>query len=401
MIAVCCYFQVHQPFRLRKDYRFFDIGLHHQYDDDATNRAIIQKVAAKCYLPANAIMRELIDRHEGAFRISYSLSGVALEQFARYAPEVLESFQALVATGCVELLGETYYHSLAFLFSPQEFRAQVAAHREKVRECFSVDPCDTFRNTELIYNNALAAAIEQLGYRVILTEGADHILGWRNPNFVYQPAPSYRLRLLLKNYKLSDDVAFRFSNRDWDEFPLNAEKYARWITATAGNGEVINLFMDYETFGEHQWADTGIFEFLRHMPGEILKHPDFVFRTPREVAMYYPPVAKIDIPYTISWADIERDTTAWLGNPMQDSAAEYLYSLERAVHDSHDVALIHDWRKLQTSDHYYYMCTKWFSDGDVHKYFNPYDTPHQAYVTYTNVLNDIRERLRQRHIACG
>jgi alpha-amylase len=393
MISVCFYFQIHQPFRLRQDYNFFKIGADHHYDDQDLNRSIVQKVAQKCYLPTNNLMLKLINKYDGRFRISYSISGVALEQFELYAPEVLDSFRELLKTGCVELLSETYYHSLAFLFSRKEFKAQVEAHRKKISDLFDYTP-STFRYTELIYNNDLAVEVEKMGYRAILAEGANQILGWRSPNFVYLPAPSYKLKLLLKNYKLSDDLAFRFSDRNWDGYPLDCVKYADWIHQTAGNGEVINLFMDYETFGEHQWEDTGIFDFLGNLPRAILKHKDFCFKTPSEVAASYQPVAKVDVPFYISWADIERDTTAWLGNPMQDSSIEYLYSLENKVQESHDIGLIHDWRKLQTSDHFYYMCTKWFSDGDVHKYFNPYPSPHKAYIIYNNVLNDLQERLR-------
>lgn len=397
MISVCFYFQVHQPFRLRQDYSFFSIGNEHDYEDVEANRSIMRKVAEKCYLPTNKLMLDLIRRHEGRFRISYSISGVCLEQFELYAPDVLESFQKLVDTGCVELINETYYHSLAFIFSKKEFRNQVKAHKKKLNDLFGVKPT-AFRNTELIYNNDLAEEIENLGYDVVLTEGADQILGWRTPNFVYQPEPAYRLKLMLKNYRLSDDIAFRFSNRDWADWPLTVEKFASWAHAIAGNGEVLNLFMDYETFGEHQWADTGIFEFMDKMPAAVLNHSDFRFLTPTEVAKQHQPMAKLDVPHFISWADIERDLTAWLGNPLQDSAIEMAYAMEKAVMKSRDIDLIHTWRKLLTSDHFYYMCTKWFSDGDVHKYFNPYQTPYDAYVIYTNAINDLRETLRARGI---
>jgi alpha-amylase len=395
MISVCFYFQVHQPFRLRENYNFFQIGRDHHYEDAELNRKIIRKVAEKCYLPTNALMLDLIQKHQGRFRIAYSISGVALEQFELYAPDVLDSFRALVNTGCVELINETYYHSLSFIFSRKEFKAQVEAHQKKVRDLFGYTP-KTFRNTELIYHNELAKEIEKMGYSTILAEGANQILGWRSPNFVYQPSPCYKLKLLLKNYTLSDDLAFRFSDRGWKEWPLTCEKYTHWLHKIAGNGEVVNLFMDYETFGEHQWADTGVFDFMRHLPDHVFNHPDFCFKTPSEVSAAYQPMAKINAPYYVSWADIERDTTAWLGNPLQDSSAEYLFSLEKAVHETKDIDLIHTWRKLQTSDHFYYMCTKWFSDGDVHKYFNPYTTPYTAYITYTNVLNDFNETLRLR-----
>jgi len=343
----------------------------------------------------NTLLLSLIDKFEGRFKVSFSLSGIVLEQLEKYNPEVLELFKKLAKTGAVEFLNETYYHSLSFLFSRKEFKEEVKLHQKKIKELFGETPT-TFRNTELIYNNELAKVIETLGYRTILAEGADHILGWRSPNFLYQPKDCYKLSLLLKNYRLSDDIAFRFSNRDWPEYPLTADRYANWIHNTAGNGEVINLFMDYETFGEHQWVETGIFEFMRILPEKILAHRDFQFITPREAREFYSPVAQIDCPYFCSWADIERDLTAWVGNPLQDAALELAYSLEKNVKKTKDQDMIKSWRKLLTSDHFYYMCTKWFSDGDVHKYFNPYQTPYDAFVVYTNVVNDLQQTLKMR-----
>ena len=395
MVSVCFYFQVHQPFRLRKNYSFFDIGANHYYEDEQANRDICNKVSAKCYIPMNRLLLELIDRFQGRFKVAFSISGIALEQLQRFNPEVVELFQQLAATGAVEFINETYYHSLAFLFSRADFKKQVQEHKKLVKDLFGQTPT-TFRNTELIYNNELAAFVEELGYTTILAEGADHVLGWRSPNFVYQPKDCYKLALLLKNYKLSDDIAFRFSNRGWEEFPLTADKYATWLHAINGNGEVINLFMDYETFGEHQWRDTGIFDFMRALPEKVLAHPDYRFINPREAHRYYTPVAKIDVPHYVSWADIERDLTAWLGNPMQNSASEMVWQLEKDLVKLGDENLLSVWHKLLTSDHYYYMCTKWFSDGDVHKYFNPYDTPFDAYIVFMNVLNDLKETVKQR-----
>ncbi|MFO8073068.1 MAG: glycoside hydrolase family 57 protein [Polyangia bacterium] len=394
MIHLCCYFQVHQPNRLRR-YTFFDVGRSHHYEDDDANGAILRKVASKCYLPTNALLHELIERFEGRFRVAFSLSGTAIEQFRRHSPETLDSFCDLVDTGCVEILSETYNHSLAFLFSREEFRRQVELHRELIGELFGVTP-KVFRNTELIYDNELAAEVEQMGYRAVLAEGADRILGWRSPNFLYQPEPCSRLALLLKNYRLADDIAFRFSNSQWSEHPLTAKKFARWIHDTAGNGEIINLFMDYETFGEHQWKETGIFDFLGALPAEVLAHPEFGFSTPGEVAEAISPLAKLDVPDFVSWADVERDLTAWRGNSMQEDALQGVYSLEPQVLDRGDEDLSRVWRSLQTSDHFYYMCTKWFADGDVHKYFNPYDSPYDAYINYQNVLADFEETLARR-----
>ena len=389
MTSVCFYFQVHQPYRLRH-YTIFDNTA--DYFDAFKNSQVCRKVADKCYLPTNRLLLDLILRHNGRFKVAFSITGILLEQFQEYAPDVLASFQDLAETGCVEFLAETYHHSLSFLFSPSEFASQIQAHRKLILDHFGQMP-RVFRNTELIYNNSLAQAVEHIGgFDAILTEGADHVLGYRSPNYVYRPPNTRKLKLLLKNYRLSDDIAFRFSNRGWSEWPLRAEKFAHWVHAINGNGHVVNLFIDYETFGEHQWEDTGIFEFLRHLPGEILKHPDTDFKTPSEVAAAYEAVDTVDVPHFISWADIERDLSAWLGNPMQHNAITELYNLEGTVKACGDPDLLADWRKLQTSDHFYYMCTKWFADGDVHKYFNPYDSPYDSYINFMNVLDNLRSR---------
>ena len=395
MASICFYFQVHQPFRV-KDYRVFDVGVDSEYFNDDSersinNKKILNKVAGKCYLPANAVMLELLTKHP-EFKISFSFSGVFLDQLEAWSPETLESFQKLVATGRAEVLEETYYHSLSFLYSPEEFRRQVLLHREKIQKLFGVTPT-IFRNTELIYNNALAHEVEKMGYKGIIAEGADHVLGWRSPNFLYKPQGTQNIKLLLKNYRLSDDIAFRFSSKDWADFPLTAPKFAQWANQVNGNGHVINLFMDYETFGEHQWEDTGIFNFLRHLPEEIYKHPDNDFVTPSEAIARYEPASELDVHNFMSWADVERDLSAWLSNPMQHDAIQSIYKLEDSVLATHDKKIIEDWRRLQTSDHFYYMCTKWFNDGDVHKYFNPYNTPYEAFIAYMNALQDLRLRV--------
>ena len=389
MSSICFYFQVHQPSRLRH-YTVFDN--HSNYFDDHKNASICRKVANKCYLPANRLLLENINRLNGKFKIAYSITGILLEQFEHYAPEVLSTFDALAQTGCVEFLAETYYHSLSFLYSKAEFGEQINKHIEAIKYYFGQTP-RVFRNTELIYNNDLAAHIESMGcFDAIITEGADHILGYRSPNFVYRPIGCNKLKLLLKNYSLSDDIAFRFSNRDWAQWPLTADKFAYWVNNVNGNGQVVNLFMDYETFGEHQWEDTGIFNFMRHLPEEILKHPDNDFKTPSEVAKTYESMDTVDIPHIISWADTERDLSAWLGNAMQSNAIHELYRLENQVKQTGNERLISDWRKLQTSDHFYYMCTKYFADGDVHKYFNPYDSPYESYINFMNVLDNLQCR---------
>jgi len=394
MPAICFYFQVHQPYRTKK-YRIFDVGNNHEYwngeDGDLNNGRVLRKVAGKCYLPANELLLRLLERYPD-FKISYSLSGVVLDQFERYEPKVLDSFKRLSDTGRVELLSETYYHSLAFLYSPNEFHEHVRMHRDKIKELFGQEP-RIFRNTELIYSNDIARAIEGMGYEGILAEGADHVLGWRSPDFLYHPKGTGDIKLLLKNYKLSDDIAFRFSSKLWEEYPLNAEKYGQWISAKNGTSQIINLFMDYETFGEHQWEDTGIFKFLEALPGELMKHQDNFFVTPREAVHRFVPVAELDVPHLISWADVERDLTAWTANDMQQDALRKLYALEQRIRHSGDARLIEDWRRLQTSDHFYYMCTKWFADGDVHAYFNPYESPYEAFINFANVLKDIELRL--------
>jgi len=391
MASVCFYFQIHQPFRLRR-YSVFDTDRH--YFDDYKNTEIFRKIAARSYLPAAQTLLEAIRRHDGRFRVAFSITGLALEQLRLYSPDALEALHQLNATGCVEFLSETYYHSLSFLYSREEFRAQVEAHRRKIKELFGQEP-RVFRNTELIYNNDLAHFVSHMGYDAVLTEGADHILGHRSPNFVYRPPHAPRLRLLLKNYRLSDDVAFRFSNRAWEQWPLTAEKFAGWVSQINGNGVLCNLFLDFETFGEHQWAETGIFDFLRHLPDDVLNRGDNDFLTPSQVIDRYESVGEIDVPHMISWADTERDLSAWLGNAMQSNALHELYKLEGPLKEKGDEQLLDDWRKLTASDHFYYMCTKYWADGDVHKYFSPYESPYDSYINFMNVLDNVQTRLRE------
>lgn len=392
MKKICFYFQVHQPFRL-KDYRFFDISNDDQYFDEKINHDIMRKVAQKCYLPMNQLLLDQINAHNGNFKVAFSISGVCIEQFELYAQDVLESFKKLAATGCVEFIAETYGHSLSALKSPDEFKAQVAKQVAKVQEHFGQTPT-TFRNTELIYNNHIGSLVYDMGYRTMITEGADHVMGWRSPNFVYSHYQQPDMKLLLKNYKLSDDIAFRFSEQSWESWPLQAETFAHWVNSIPWNEEIVNLFMDYETFGEHQWEDSGIFDFMRELPNQIINHSQFDFVTPSEATEVLNPISDIDIHNTISWADAERDLTAWLGNPIQDDAFDSLYELEELVKKVDDPKIKEDWIKLQTSDHFYYMCTKFWSDGDVHKYFSHYDSPYDAFLNYMNVLTDFEERVR-------
>lgn len=395
--AIVLYLHVHQPFRIRH-YTIFDAGHNHnyfdaEYDANENNERIVRKVAEKSYLPTNQVLLDILHKHP-EFKLSLSITGTVIEQFEKWAPEVLESFKALVATGRVEIVAETYYHSLAFFYSRQEFERQVEMHREKVQEVFGQTP-QVFRNTEMAYNNDLAYWADKAGYKGILTEGWDPILGWRSPNFVYKPKYTEHIRLLMKNYKLSDDIAFRFGNKAWSEWPLGADKYVHWLNE-AGDADVFNLFMDYETFGEHQWQDTGIFDFLSHLPQEWLKQENHTFMTVSEAVDAYEPVDTVDVPATVTWADTERDLTAWLGNKMQQEAIHALYDMESKVLGCHDDGLISDWRKLTTSDHFYYMCTKWFSDGDVHAYFSPYESPYDGFMNFMNAWHDIKFRLAQK-----
>ncbi|MFA6922830.1 MAG: FliG C-terminal domain-containing protein [Bacteroidales bacterium] len=391
MKLLCFYFQVHQPFRLKR-YRFFDIGNDHNYFDDYQNRYILRRIAGKCYLPTNQILLDLIKEYGKKFKVCFSISGVALDQFEMFAPDVLESFQKLAATGCVEFLAETYSHSLSSLKSKDEFFSQVEAHSNKVERLFGQKPT-VFRNTELIYSDYIGQMVAEMGYKAMLTEGAKHILGWKSNNYLYCNAINPKLKILLKNYQLSDDIAFRFSQQSWSEWPLTAEKYVSWLNSVNQKEEVVNLFMDYETFGEHQWPETGIFEFLKALPHKVFRDSKYIFCTPSEVAAKLQPVAQFNVPYPISWADEERDLTAWLGNELQNDAFNKLYELEDKVRKCGDAEIQRDWKYLQTSDHFYYMCTKWFADGDVHKYFNPFNSPYEAFINYMNILSDFKMRL--------
>ena len=384
--SICLYFQVHQPNRLRL-YRFFDIGKDSHYYDDFANRTILRRVAQKCYLPMNALLLELIEANKGAFKVAFSISGSVLEQFDRYAPEVIESFRKLAQTGSVEFLSETYYHSLASLASPIEFKNQVLKHKAAIEHYFGVTP-KAFRNTELIYSDAIGEMVHDMGFKTMLTEGARHVLGWKSPNFVYTCAQASGLKLLLKNSGLSDDIAFRFSDRGWSDWPLTGEKYLSWLKASAQNDEIVNLFMDYETFGEHQKAASGIFDFMRALPGIVINDGEFEFVTPTQAAKKHRPVGDLDVMDPVSWADEERDVTAWLGNELQNDAFNKLNDQIEKLALLNDEALWSDFGHLQESDHFYYMCTKFFSDGAVHKYFNPYDTPYEAFINYMNVLSD-------------
>lgn len=391
--AIVLYLHAHQPWRLR-DYSIFDAAVAHNYfdtnpADDNDNRRVLEKVADKSYRPTNAKLKLLMERHP-EFKVNLSITGLLLEQLQAWAPDVLADFQELAATGRLEIVAETYYHSLAFFYDRAEFERQVNQHKDKIQQLFGQTP-KVFRNTELAYNNELARWAESAGFDGILAEGWDPVLSWRSPNYVYRPTGTDHIKLLLKNYKLSDDVAFRFGDKNWAEWPLTADKFTHWLNETY-HGQIFNLFMDYETFGEHQWEDKGIFEFLEDMPAKWLDHQGNSFMNLSEVIEKFDAKDEIDAPDTITWADTERDLTAWTGNNMQQEAIHAIYELAEPVMRTGDWKLIDDWRRLQTSDHFYYMCTKWFNDGDVHAYFSPYKSPYDAYLNFMNAYHDIKWR---------
>ena len=395
MPSICIYFQVHQPARLRR-YSFLEdkkSGLEDAYFDDKLNEKVFNKVTEKCYMPTNRLLLELLQKHRGRFKVSYSITGVFLEQCQKYRPDLLETFRQLADTGCVDFLNETYFHSLSSLFSDpekREFHEQVEMHKTALKKITGISP-KVFRNTEALFSNDIARLAEGMGYKGVVSEGIERVLGWRSPNYLYSVKHCKRIKLLMRNYKLSDDVAYRFSARWWNEWPLTAEKYSAWLKGTPGH--VINLFMDYETFGEHQWADTGIFDFLRYFPEYALKYPELDFRTPSEVVEDYKALGELDVPDVISWADNERDASAWLGNDMQRMAFSLLQELEPMVRKSKDKEMLHVWRLLQNSDHLYYLCTKCLADGDVHKYFSHYQNPYEGFINYMNILRDFKERI--------
>ncbi len=395
MASICLYFQVHQPRRLRK-FQAFDIGQEVDYFADysdganVSNPEILNKLARKCYLPANQLILELLQEHP-ELKITYSITGVVLRQLQEQLPHVLDSFKRLAATGQVEFLAETYYHSLSSIFSEEEFVDQIDHHVDTIKTLFGQKPT-VFRNTELIYNNAIAKIAQDFGFTGVLAEGADQVLGWRSPNYVYA-APS-GIPLLLKNYRLSDDIALRFSQQDWEHFPLTANKFADWLSESGKDSDVINLFMDYATFGEHHSEENGIFDFLADLPKAVLKDKEAEFVTTSEAIERYQPKATLDVPYHISWTDEQRDLSAWLENDMQKHAVERVYSLRERVLSSGDEELIDTWRHLQSSDHFYHMCTKWAGDSN-HAYFSPFESPYTAFLSYMNVLQDFELKLQQ------
>ncbi|MDG6229644.1 MAG: glycoside hydrolase family 57 protein [Candidatus Thermoplasmatota archaeon] len=391
MTSVCFYFEVHQPVRVNR-FSVFQIGKEsspYEYFNSQLNQKIFEKVANKCYLPTNNLLLELIEQYNKKFRISFSLTGTFVDYCRQHMPEIIDSFRSLVDTGAVDLIEETYFHSLSGLYDElDEFEEQVLMHKYMLKDLFNYRST-VFRNTEAIYDNRIAKKVSDMGYKGIITEGTEKILGWRSPNYLYKPVNT-DIKVLLRNYTLSDDVGFRFSAKGWVGFPLTADKYVGWMSQN--QGDLINLFMDYETFGEHQWEDTGIFDFLRHLPGQVLDKDHMDFVTVGEAISRFQPMGEIDVPWAISWADEDRDVSTWLGNDMQRACFRELQDIGRQVKDQNDPHLLDAWRKLQTSDHLYYISTKGFEDGAVHSYFSHYDNPYDGFINYMNILQDFKQK---------
>ena len=391
--SICIYFQIHHPERLRK-YQFFDIGKKHNYFDNYANRSELEDLAENCYLPANALLLDLIKKYEGKFKVAFSISGSAIDQLEMHTPEVIRSFQELAQTGQVEFLAETYSHSLASLSEDtDEFELQVKRHSTAIKELFGKKPV-TFRNTSLIYSDKIGKRVADLGFKTMLTDGAKHVLGWKSPNFIYKNALDENLNLLLKNSKLSDDIAIRFSDRNWSEYPLTSEKYADWVSHSLQDTEVLNLFMNYEVIGHYNRAESGIFDFLRYFIQQIAENPNYQFLLPKEVTKKHTAKDILPVPYPISWTDEERDITSWLGNELQKEAFTELFKIQPLVKKKKNAELNEDYSRLQASEHFYFMRTKLFSGADYHKYILPYESPYEAFINYMNVLSDFIERVK-------
>ncbi len=384
MKNICFYFQIHQPHRLKR-YRFFNIGSDHYYYDDFANEDFIQRVAEVSFIPANRLMLEMIKEHKGKFKIAFSISGVALDQMEIYAPEVIDGFRELADTGCVEFLSETQGHSLASLIDPEEFKNQVKTHDDKIESLFGLKP-KVFRNTELIFSDDIANMVHEMGFIGILAPGAKRTLGWKSPNYIYQSAAQPKLKMLMRNPKFSDDIATRFSNYDWSDYPLTADKFISWIAATPKEEQVINLFMNYEALGNFQKKSSGIFDFIKALP-RFAAEKNIGFATPTEILETLKPIDMISSMHPISWVGEERDVSAWLGNTLQQEAFNKLYEIADRVRLSQSRRLIQDWVYLQSSDHFYYMGTK----NELP--FSPYASPYEAFITYMNVLSDFKERV--------
>lgn len=389
--SLCFYFQIHVPYQLKR-YRFFDIGNYHHYYDEFSIRTYIQKIATQCYLPMNKVLLDIIKEYGKKFKVAFSITGETIEQLEKYAPNVLDSFKELAATGSVEFLCETYAHSLAFLKDETELERQLLKQKKAIQHHFGQEPT-VVRLTGLIYSDQIGEKVAKMGFKGMIAEGAKHVLGWKSPNYIYTNANNAKLKILLRNYQLSDDIAYRFSDRSWDQWPVTTEKYVSWLDNIGENDEVVNLFMDYITFGERHNRSTGIFEFMRFLPKQIFEHNKFDFATPGEVVKKHQAVAPVHVPYPISWSEEERDLSIWLGNDLQSDAFNSLCELGEKVRFVDDGNITQDWERLQDSDHYYYMGTKWLADGTARRFKNVYSSPYDAYINYMNVLSDLTARV--------
>ncbi len=394
MKAICFNFEIHQPVRLKR-YTFFDIGNDHYYYDDFLNDDIIARIAERSYIPAARTLLKMVEDTKGKFRFSISISGVAIEQLEQYVPEFIDLLRQLAATGKVEFVAMPYARSLASLTDPEEFAEQVKFHSEKIQQLFGVKT-KVLRNTELIYSDEIAPQIVAMGYKGVMTEGAKHILGWKSPNYVYSAASAPKLKILLRNAKLSEDIAARFSDTSWAAFPLTADKYIDWIAQTPADEQIVNLWLNLETFGGQQPAETGIFQFLEALP-RFAEERGVEFWTPTEAVTKLKAVDSLSVMHPISGADEARDTSAWLGNKLQNEAFRKLYSVAERVRLCDDRRLKQDWWYLQGADNFYYMSTKHFADGAVHSMFSPYETPFQAFTNYMNALSDFIVRVEEQY----
>ena len=388
MKTICFYFQVHLPMQLKR-YRFFEIGSDHYYYDDFANEANVQRVANNSFLPSNRLILDMIRSSHGKFKVSFSISGIALELFEQYAPEVIDSFKELAATGSVEFIAETYAHSLASIFDPEEFVLQAKQQSDTLFELFGVRPT-VFRNTEMIYSDEIGQMIHELGYNTILTEGSKHVLGWKSPNFLYGHSYIPQVKILTRNMKLSDDIAYRFSDWSWSEFPLTAEKLMGWIKNSDESEKIFSMFMGYQSFGDRQKPESGIFEFLKALPYQALANR-ISFSTPSEIAKKFNPISPISVPYPQSWIGEEKDLSSWTGNDLQTEALQKLYQVGERVRLCSDRSLKHDCLCLQSSDHFQYMTTKPWNSFAI---YPNYDSPYDAFTNYMNILADFIDRVK-------
>ena len=392
MKSVCFYFTIHQPYRLKR-YRFFDIGNDHYYYDDFADDDIITRLANTSYIPMADTLLDMIKKTNGGFKCSICISGTAIEQLQMYVPEFIDKLRQLADTGCVEFLSGTYAHSLASLEDPEEFLREVKMHDDLIQSLFGKRPT-VFANTELIYDDDIALLIKSMGFNTAVTDGAKHILGWKSPNYVYSAATAPDLKLLLTNDKLAEDISRNFNNPEWDEYPLTADKYIRWIASLPEEEQVINLYLSMDTFGSFLPGYTGIFDFMKALPA-FGKESGVEFTTPSDVVAKLKPVGELSIPYPISDIDEARDVSAWKGNELQREALNKLYGVAERVNMCSDRRLKQDWEYLQSSDHFYYMSTKNMADGADHAAFSPYDSPFAAFTKYMNVLADFLVRVEE------